>query len=178
MKLVYGILLTAALVAAPLFCSQAVAQDDAPQVAAPAASSRVFVKIEQAPDLEGMLVDLDQIELETSFGNVPVPVESIDGIKMNVDPEGTTVVAFKNGDVLTGKVSLDTVKVRTTWGTAHIDVSAIDSVTMSSNGRFFLDNSGGVRTWRFSKVEAVPQQQARPQRAVPQQVTPNRAFGG
>ncbi|MEM7453443.1 MAG: hypothetical protein AAF456_03710 [Planctomycetota bacterium] len=176
MKRFFGILLAAALMAGPALCSNVAAQEEAPQVAAPAANTRVYVKIEQAPDIEGMLVDLEQLELETSFGTVPVPVETIDGIKMNVDPEGTTVVAFRNGDVLTGKLTIETVKVRTTWGTAHINASAVDAVTMTADGRFFLDNSGGVRTWRFSKVEPV-QQQPRTQRNV-QPINPGTRFGG
>ncbi len=193
MKTFLRSLAVAALVA-PMFCGLVVAQDDAPAtetqaaaptVTAPATGSVVYVKIEQAPDLEGAVVDLPTVTLTTSFGDVPVPVEKIDGIKMNADSDGTSVVAFKNGDLLTGTISMDTLKLRTNWGTAHIDASAIESVTMTPDGRFFMDNSGGVRSWRFSKVmaEAAPRNSSQigtpgdAPRGVPSGVAP-RQFGG
>jgi hypothetical protein len=67
-------------------------------------------------------------------------------------------LAFKNGDMLSGKINLDKIQLKTDWGTAHIDAAQIETITSDKNARFFTDNSSGGSGWRFTKARPVPVQ--------------------
>jgi len=49
------------------------------------------------------------MKVTTSFGEVAIPFSKIDGIKLHADASDSSVIAFKNGDLITGKVVLDQV---------------------------------------------------------------------
>ena len=120
--------------------------------------SEVFVKVTQNREISGTPVDLTELKVTTSFGAVASPLAKIDGIKMHADGNDSSVIAFKNGDLVTGKVELDTVKLKTDWGTAHIDAAQIETITSDKNARFFTDNTTGGSGWRFTKAQPVPVQ--------------------
>lgn len=120
------------------------------------ADSVVYVSVSQNRELSGSVVELDELNVSTSFGEVKVPMSKIDGIKMNIGNDNGAVLAFKNGDMLSGKINLDKVKLKTDWGTAHIDASQIETITTDKNARFFTDNSTGGSGWRFTKAQPVP----------------------
>lgn len=109
----------------------------------------VYVTVSQNRELSGTLLDITEIKVSTSFGDVQIPVAKIDGIKMHADANDAAVIAFKNGDLVTGKVTLETVKLKTEWGTAHVNTSQIEQITTSKNAKFFPDSS--TKGWRFSK---------------------------
>jgi len=93
------------------------------------------------------------VKVTTSFGAVDIPMAKIDGIKMHADGNDSSVIAFKNGDLVTGTVELETVKLKTDWGTAHVNTSQIEQITSDQNARFFSDASGtGAKAWRFQKT--------------------------
>jgi formylmethanofuran dehydrogenase subunit D len=125
------------------------------------ANSVVFVSFSQNRELTGSVTELDELKVTTSFGEVNVPMSKIDGIKMNIGNDNSAVLAFKNGDMLSGKVNLDTVQLKTDWGTAHIDASQIETITTDKNARFFTDNTSGGSGWRFTKARPVPVQRGR-----------------
>ena len=120
------------------------------------AGSTVFVSVSPNRELTGSVVDLDELSVSTSFGEVKVPIAKIDGIKMNIGADNGAVLAFKNGDMLSGKVNLDTVKLKTDWGTAHINADQIETITTDKNARFFTDQTTGGSGWRFTKAQPVP----------------------
>jgi len=73
--------------------------------------------------------------------------------KMHADGNDSSVIAFKNGDLVTGTVELETVKLKTDWGTAHINTSQIEQITSDQSARFFSDSSGtGAKAWRFQRT--------------------------
>jgi hypothetical protein len=77
----------------------------------------------------------------------------IDGIKMHSDAKDNAVIAFKNGDLVTGKVVLEVVKLKTKWGTAHINTEKVETITYSRNSKFYSDTSTGKAVWRFTKSD-------------------------
>jgi hypothetical protein len=122
------------------------------------AGSAMIVSVSQNRELTGSITELDELSVSTSFGEVKVPMAKIDGIKMNIGNDNGAVLAFKNGDMLSGKINLDKIQLKTDWGTAHIDAAQIETITSDKNARFFTDNSSGGSGWRFTKARPVPVQ--------------------
>ena len=119
------------------------------------AGSDVFVRVTQNREISGIPLDLAEIKVTTSFGEVAIPLAKIDGIKMHADGNDASVIAFKNGDLVTGKITLEVIKLKTDWGTAHINTSQIVQVTADKNARFISDTaSTGAKSWRFQKIPA------------------------
>ena len=114
--------------------------------------NQVFVSVERNNDLTGSIVDLASLKVDTEFGEVSIPMAKVDGIKMHADAKDNSIIAFKNGDLVTGRIVLEVVKLKTEWGTAHINTSKIQTVMYSKSSRFYSDNSTGRAVWRFSKT--------------------------
>ena len=111
---------------------------------------RVFyVKVTKGTELSGQIVGISEFKVKTGFGDVSIPVEKIEGIKMDSDGQGSAVIAFTNGDMVTGKIDMSDLQLKTNWGKAHINSDAIDSISGSQLGRFYSDPNGGG--WRFSR---------------------------
>ena len=121
-------------------------------------NSEIFVKVTQNRELSGTIVELTDLKIMTSFGEVSIPLEKIDGLKMHADADDSAVIAFKNGDFVTGKVLLEKIQLKTEWGTAHINTEKIEMFATTKNAKFFSDTTGGRQSWRFSKapVAATP----------------------
>lgn len=113
--------------------------------------AKVFVSITRNNNLSGKILGLETLTVETEFGEVSIPMAKVDGIKMHSDAKDNAVIAFKNGDLVTGKVVLDTVKLKTRWGTAHVNTGKIETITLSESSRFYSDTSSGKAVWRFTK---------------------------
>jgi hypothetical protein len=139
-----------ALLAVPFALSSVSAQE----LATPG-SGRVYVSIERSDDLSGSIVELESLKVETAFGQVSIPMDKVDGIKMHADAKDNAVIAFKNGDLVTGKVVLEVIKLKTEWGTAHINTEKVETITGSKNSKFYADNSTGSVVWRFTKSTGV-----------------------
>lgn len=133
----------------PLFLGSFAA---AQEVAGPADGTILYVNLSQDRELSGTLVEMADMKVTTSFGEVAIPFSKIDGIKLHADASDASVIAFKNGDLITGKVVLDQVKLKTDWGAAHVNTTQIESVTTTKNAKFFSDMTAGKRKWRFSKA--------------------------
>ena len=143
----------AAMLTPFLFAQTASAQE----VAGPSGETILYVNLSQDRELSGTLVEMADMKVTTSFGEVSIPFAKIDGIKLHADAEDSSVIAFKNGDLITGKVVLDQVKLKTDWGAAHVNTAQIESVILTKNARFFEDRTTGKRKWRFSKNNATTQ---------------------
>ena len=113
-------------------------------------SKSVFVKLNRSRELTGVILELADIKVETVFGEISIPVDRIDGIKMRIDAKDSAVFAIKNGDLVTGKIVLDQIQLKTSWGTANINTDSIEQITTTKNAQFFPDRSGGRDGWRFS----------------------------
>jgi hypothetical protein len=135
-----------------LVIPMAFASADAQELAAPS-SGKVYVSIDKSSDLAGDILELDSLKVATEFGTVSIPMAKVDGIKMHSDAKDNAVIAFKNGDLVTGKVVLEVVKLKTEWGTAHINTEKVQTITYSRNSKFYSDTSTGKAVWRFTKSD-------------------------
>lgn len=140
-----------AVVAIAMACPALSAQE----VTGPDGSS-VYVRVTMNRELSGTPIELTEVKVTTSFGEVAIPLAKIDGIKMHADADDSSVIAFKNGDLVTGKVELDVIKLKTDWGVAHVNTAQIEQISSSKNARFYPDTSGGSKGWRFSKSAMAP----------------------
>ncbi len=127
----------------------------AQEVTGPDSGTVLYVNLSQDRELSGTLVEMQDMKVTTSFGEVAIPFSKIDGIKLHADASDASVIAFKNGDLITGKVVLDQIKLKTDWGAAHVNTTQIESVTTTKNAKFFSDTTAGKRKWRFSKAPSV-----------------------
>jgi len=128
------------------------------EVAGPT-DSPIFVKVTQDREIAGLPLDLAEIKVTTGFGEVTIPMAKIVGLKFHADGQDSAVIAFKNGDLVTGKISLEVIKVKTEWGTAHVNTTQIDAIAMSRNAQFYSEANGGG--WRFSNASTIPVQSSR-----------------
>jgi hypothetical protein len=150
MRKLLKVIAVVAMVTPFLLASNASAQDDVAEPSGP--GTVLYVNLSQDRELTGTLVEMQDMKVTTSFGEVSIPFEKIDGIKLHADANDASVIAFKNGDLITGKVVLEQIKLKTDWGAAHVNTTQIDSVTTLENAKFFSDNTNGKRKWRFSKA--------------------------
>lgn len=111
-----------------------------------------FVKVQKANQLVGQVIEVTELKASTSFGDVTIPMDKIEAVKMNANNQGTAVIALTNGDMVTGTVDLPELHLKTTWGKAHINSSSIDAFSTSQFGRFYTDTSTGG--WRYSRGTA------------------------
>lgn len=117
---------------------------------------KIFVKVTRNRELVGTALELDAIKFRAEFGDVTIPMEKIAGIKLNVNAEGDSVIALKNGDLVTGQINLETVSLRTTWGQAHVKLDQIETIMSDSASRFFAETNSGKKGWRFSSGVPTP----------------------
>jgi len=133
------------LVLAACFCSNLSAQE----IEGPA-SGKVYVKVTRNRELSGAAIDLSAIKFKAEFGDVSIPMAKIAGIKLHVNADDDAVIALKNGDLVTGKISLETISLKTTWGKAHIKLDQIETIVASPNARFYPETTNGTKGWRFA----------------------------
>ena len=125
---------------------------NAQEMEGPKAGSEMFVRVTQNREISGELQNIEQIKVTTGFGPVDIPVEKINGIKLHVDGNDSSVIAFKNGDLVTGKVSLKVVELKTEWGVAHVNTEQIQEISAIQGGGFVPSASGSNKGWRFSST--------------------------
>lgn len=113
------------------------------------AGDNLYVALSRSRQLSGTPIELKTLKVATGFGDVEIPIEKINGIKFHANPDDSAVIAFKNGDLVTGKISLEKISLKTVWGKAHINIDQIDAVTVSKTAAFFQDTTNG-KGWRFS----------------------------
>lgn len=113
----------------------------------------IYLKVTQDREIVGAPIAFNEINVATSFGDVTIPLAKIEGIKLHADEQDNAVIAFKNGDLVTGKISLDVIQVKTQWGTAHVKTPKINMLTMTPNAVFYADAKAGG--WRFKKASPI-----------------------
>ena len=114
-----------------------------------------YVKVTKGAEISGQIIGISEFKVGTSFGEITIPVGKVEAIKMDADGQGSAVIAFNNGDMVTGKMEISDLKLKTNWGKAHVNSDAITSITANQYGRFYTDPTAGG--WRYSRGN--PQQQ-------------------
>jgi len=113
----------------------------------------MFINLAKGKNLVGQVLELDTLKVETNFGPVSIPMAKVEGIRMHSDKDDSVVIAFENGDIVTGKINLNELQIKTDWGKAYIKTEYIVSITANKNASFYNDKAAGG--WRFSKASAV-----------------------
>ena len=113
----------------------------------------MFINLAKGKNLVGQVLELETLKVETNFGPVSIPMAKVEGIRLHADKDDSAVIAFANGDIVTGKIDLSELQIKTDWGKAYIKTEYIVSLTADKNGSFYNDKSAGG--WRFSKASAV-----------------------
>ena len=109
-----------------------------------------FIDLAQNQKIEGVAVDIQKLKVTTGFGDAEVPLDKIDAIRLNAMDDGTAVLAFKNGDILTGVLHLNDLKIKTGWGFGTINLAYIDQISVTKGATFSSSTSpNGKRTWAF-----------------------------
>lgn len=119
----------------------------------PAVESGVnfFLNLAQNQKVEGVAVDVQNFKITTGFGDVEVPLDKIDGIRLNAMEDGSAVMAFKNGDILTGILHVSDLKLKTSWGFATVNIAYIDQISTTQGASFSSSKAGGKTVWSFSR---------------------------
>ena len=115
-------------------------------------SSRTFYVsiVQEATQISGELIGISEFQVETTFGQVTMPIAKIEAVRMQADGDGKAVIALTNGDMVSGKITLDELHVKTNWGKAHIKSASIESFSADQLGRFYTDPTAGG--WRYSRA--------------------------
>jgi hypothetical protein len=107
----------------------------------------VSVELTSQAVIAGTLLETEQIQMKTSFGEATIPLSEIAGIRLATPQDTTTTVVMLNGDSITGAVDLKNILVETEWGSAKINGSAILSIMLVPDLKWVNSNSLNGRRW-------------------------------
>lgn len=109
----------------------------------------MYANLAKGKNIVGKVVGLEKLRVQTNFGSVEIPISKVAGIRLHADKDDSAVIAFANGDVVTGKIDLKEIQIKTDWGKAYVKANFIESLTADKNSQFYNDQSTG--SWRFSR---------------------------
>lgn len=137
--------------------SVAIAQDEPTLTSGSSGDVAVTVQITGNGNfaLRGTMANVNELSMKTKFGQATIPLTEINGVKLHADEKGSCVVAFKNGDIVTGQLDLEKISITTNWGDANIRVDNIEMILTNPKGSFFKDTAAGKTYWRFSETRPV-----------------------
>ena len=107
----------------------------------------VSVELTSQAVIAGTLVETEQIQMKTAFGEATIPLSEIAGIRLATAQDSTTTVVMLNGDSITGAVDIKNVLVETEWGSAKINGSSILSIMLVPELKWVNSNSLNGRRW-------------------------------
>ena len=187
MKIEICFLLIVILVASPAFAQDESAASGSSSPAIQSNNDDVIIELTKSRRLTGELGNVSEVKLQTKFGEANIPLSEVDGIKLHTDENDNAVVAFKNGDVVTGELKMDSLAITTDWGNASVKLASVETILLNKSGSFYQDSTDGKQRWRFGDTREIAnttsRRQAQPQRQQPgvrpqrQNLQPNR-FGG
>lgn len=114
----------------------------------------MYANLAKGKNIAGKIVGLEKLDVQTNFGSVQIPIGKIAGIRLHADKDDSAVIAFENGDVITGKINLKEFQIKTDWGKAYVKSEFVESLMTDKNSQFYNDQNGG---WRFTRVTTAPQ---------------------
>jgi hypothetical protein len=123
----------------------------------PASAKPAIVELRSGLKLEGCLANA-AIPCRLAFGDVPLPLETIRGIRMSdemtaveggtAQPSGATIV-LENGDSLTGLPRMEVLHLQTEWGEATVKLTHLKSLILTGESVSWTEQEG---RWRLSPV--------------------------
>ena len=92
---------------------------------------KFMIVVELAKDdriLNGELLDVEDLKLQTAFGVAAIPKEEILAIRLAREVGDFTTVVLHNGDMITGDVEIGSLMVLTRWGRSEVNGSSLASI--------------------------------------------------
>ena len=117
---------------------------------------QIEVKLRDTTKFMGAAADIEEIKLETVFGEVELPLSTIAGVRFATDDAERTTVVLLNGDSLTGVVLVEEFKLTTTWGQATVQTHSIQSITMVPDMTWASESAPGGIRWKLSNAHSHP----------------------
>ena len=124
----------------------------------PKPDGRITVNLKDGSCLIGRPKELSTIKFKAKFGEISVPLKSVDGVRCASTDEpsptndGRVTLAFKNGDMLSGELELNELELESTWGKTTVAVEHISSIITSVGDKVWVHHD----RWRLlRKVECV-----------------------
>ncbi|QDV70152.1 hypothetical protein Poly24_38710 [Rosistilla carotiformis] len=84
--------------------------------------------LDDVRDLNGSLLDTNDLEVKTAFGIAKMPLTEVLGIRMARDETELTTIVLHNGDIITGKVDIQNLLVQTSWGKSEVNGNNLGSI--------------------------------------------------
>lgn len=113
----------------------------------------VIELLDDVRDLNGSLLDTDDLEVKTAFGSAKMPLSEVLGIRLPREADDTTTVVLHNGDMITGKVDIQNLLVQTSWGKSEVNGNNLASIFFDEGLRWTqLKLLAGDR-WTLAKDE-------------------------
>lgn len=144
-----------AVLLAALIATCAVGQEDAKKdkvELAPAGSGKIKIKLLKDMELEGSPVDLEEIKMNSIFGEASIPLHTIAGIRFAQKPQEQSTIVLLNGDALTGEIALSEVKCVAEWGEAKVNVPHIVSIVFRPDLAWSSVSTPNGLRWQLKKA--------------------------
>ena len=151
-----------AVMLAALFATSVIAQEAPvtppaadgapPATAAAAAAGKIKITLLKNMELEGAPVDLEEIKMNSIFGEASIPLHTFAGIRFAQKPQEQSTIVLLNGDALTGEIALSEVKCIAEWGEAKVNVPHIVSIVFRPNLSWSSVATPGGQRWQLKKV--------------------------
>ncbi|QDS90535.1 hypothetical protein EC9_47490 [Rosistilla ulvae] len=133
-----------------------------------AADSGLQIVIELIDDdrvLNGELLDIGDLELQTAFGPASIPLAEVLGIRLARSATDTTTVVLHNGDMVSGQVDIRSLLIQTSWGKSEVNGANLASIYFRKNLSWkSLDLLAGSR-WTLVETKDETSSRAKPPRA-------------
>ena len=141
-----------ALALAVAITATSFAQDDKNEDPAAAAGGKIKIKLLKNMELEGAPVDLEEIKMNSIFGEASIPLHTIAGIRFAQKPQEQSTIVLLNGDALTGEIALSQVKCVAEWGEAKVNVPHIVSIVFRPDLAWSSVSTPNGPRWQLKKV--------------------------
>lgn len=112
----------------------------------------VTVRLGDATQIRGALMETSSIDMKTSFGSATFPLSEVAGIRMADGNTAMTTVVLNNGDSVTGATDLQRLIVETTWGSATIKGENVTDVLFTPGLKW--SSESGLNGVRWTLVAA------------------------
>lgn len=119
-------------------------------------SGTMKLTLKQGLKLEGVPVDLENVKVNTLFGEASIPIHTIAGIRFAQAPDEQNTVVLMNGDALTGELSLTEVKFASEWGEAKVHAAYLVSIVFRPDFAWSEVSTPSGKRWRLTKVQEDP----------------------
>jgi hypothetical protein len=134
-----------------VFATEAGAQEE--KAEGKIVSNTMKMTLRNQLELSGSPVDVENIQLNSLFGETKIPLHTIAGIRFAQEGNEQTTVVLLNGDALTGDVNLPEIGIVSDWGEATVNGAHLVSVVFRDDLAWSAVNTPNGRRWRLTKIQ-------------------------